>query len=314
MIYAPIVFFTYNRPFHTEKSINSLKSDTISKDSYLYVFSDGPKNNEDIEKVNKVRNIIKNINGFKKVFLIEKEENFGLANSIINGVTDVINKHGRAIVLEDDLICSKKFLRFMNEMLIFYENEFKVFSITGYNFPKDLMKIPKSYKYDIYFSPRCSSWGWATWQNRWEKADWDLKDFDDFLKNKKLLKKYILSGEDKIEMLKAQRQGKIDSWATRWEYAQFKNNAYTAYPVNSFVNNIGFDGSGINCDYESKYSFKEGLKDQNDYFRYPPKIKLNNKIMREFRKVFMKDKLRHFKKIIKIIIFYDKWKKKNQAI
>jgi hypothetical protein len=305
---SPIAFFVYNRPFHTKKSIESLVRNNLAGNSDLFIFSDAAKDDSVLEDVKEVRKFIKTISGFKNIEIIEREKNLGLANSIINGVTSVIEKYGKVIVIEDDLICSTNFLRFINEALEFYEDKKKIFSVTGYNYPERLMKIPRNYNYDVYFCPRCSSWGWGTWKDRWEKADWKLKNIDEFLKNKKLRKEYSYSGEDKIDMLIAQIQGKIDSWATRWEYTQFINNGYTVYPVKSFINNIGFDGTGINSGYDKKYFYEEGLIDLDYNIKFIDDIKLNKEIMREFGKIFKKDKLYNLKKIIKKLIFYNKWK------
>lgn len=308
---APIAFFVYNRPLHAKKTIESLLRNNLADKSCLYIFSDAPRNDNFIKKVKEVRDYIKTISGFKNIEIIEREKNLGLADSIISGVTYVINKYGKVIVIEDDLVCLNNFLRFMNDALEFYEYKKKVFSVTGYNYPENLMKIPHNYKHDIYFCPRCSSWGWGTWKDRWDKADWEFKDAGEFLKDKKLQKLYSKSGEDKVEMIIAQIEGKIDSWATRWEYTHFKNDAYSVYPVKSLLNNIGFDGTGVNCGYDKKYFYTGELKDYKYNIKFLEDIKLDKEIMRRFRKIFRKDKLNNLKKIIKKIIFYDKWNKKN---
>jgi GT2 family glycosyltransferase len=185
---APIVLFVYNRLEHTKKTVKALKKNELAKDSVLYIYSDGAKNEENILKVKEIRNYIKTITGFKDIIIKESKNNKGLANSIINGVTEVIDKHGKVIVLEDDLVTSPVFLNYMNHLLEKYENEKKLYSITGYNHPKKIMKIPKKYNYDIYFNPRAASWSWATWKDRWDNVDWDIKDFDEFLKNQKKVK------------------------------------------------------------------------------------------------------------------------------
>lgn len=308
---APIAFFVYNRPEHTKKSIDSLAKNYWTKDSILYVFSDGPRNEKDSSLINKVREIIKNTDGFKKVKIIESDKNLGLANSIIGGVSEVIKRHGTVIVIEDDLIMARNFLRFTNEALQFYKDNDKVFSITGYNFPPSLMNIPKDYNKDVYFSPRCSSWGWGTWEDRWVKADWELKDFDSFIKDKKQQRLYNYSGDDKTEMLIAQKTGKIDSWAIRWDYAHFKNDAFCVYPVHSFVDNIGFDRSGRHCDDYMGYSHGGKLEEKEYNIKLEPVAKLDKKAMREFRKIFSRGFKYRAKQLIKRIIFYDRLQKKS---
>lgn len=314
MSLAPIAFFVYNRPFHIRKSIESLIKNDLAGESDIFIFSDAPKNDSIMDDVKEVRKYIKTISGFKNMEIIEREKNLGLANSIINGVTFVINKYGKVIVIEDDLLCLNNFLRFMNDALEFYTDKKKIFSVTGYNYPENLMRIPRNYNYDVYFCPRCSSWGWGTWKDRWDKADWEFKDSEKFLKDKKLQKLYAFSGDDKVEMMIAQIEGKIDSWATRWEYTHFKKDAYSVYPVKSLLNNIGFDGTGINSGYDKKYFYANGLEDFKYDVIFLDDIKLNKEIMVEFSKIFKKGKLYNLKKFIKKIIFYDKWNKKNKEI
>ncbi|MFW6016806.1 MAG: glycosyltransferase, partial [bacterium] len=238
---SPIVLFVYNRPEHTKKTIKALKKNKLADKSKLFIFSDGEKSANDKQKVKEVRKIINKIDGFKQGKVFESEENKGLANSVIDGVTKIINQYGKVIVLEDDLITSKNFLRYMNRALDFYEEDKKIWSISGYNLP---IGIPDDYKHDVYLSYRASSWGWATWKDRWDKIDWDINDYSEFINDKSAQKLFNRGGSDMKNMLKSQMEGKIDSWAIRWCYNQFKNDSYTIYPVVSKVKNIGMDGSG----------------------------------------------------------------------
>jgi len=281
---APIVLFVYNRPRHTRQTIDALKKNKLADKSKLFVFSDGFKDSEGKNKVVEVRKYIKKISGFKKIEIIEREANFGLANSIIDGVTKIINEYGKIIVMEDDLIVSSAFLDYMNNLLDIYKNEKKVFCVTGYNHPSSLMKIPSEYKYDIYFNPRAASWSWGTWKDRWNKADWEVEDYGMFKKDKKLQKDFNLGGSDMSNMLKEQMEGKIDSWAIRWCYILFKNNAYCIYPIKSYVNNIGLDGSGVHCDLAGKYrNYELNMKTK---IRLPNNITLNKQLIRNFKKVY----------------------------
>ena len=157
MSLAPIILFVYNRPGHTKQTVESLKNNLLAKESDLFIFSDGPKNNLDEKLVNEVREFIKSINGYRQINVIEKNENIGLANSIISGVTTVLNEFKKSIIVEDDLVSSPFFLKYMNEALNFYQDENKIFSISGYSYPID---IPVKYNKDIYLLPRASSWGW----------------------------------------------------------------------------------------------------------------------------------------------------------
>jgi hypothetical protein len=291
-IIAPIALFVYNRPRHTRKTLEALKANDLARKSKLFIFSDGHKSNKDRKKVEEVREIVDKAEGFESVEVIKREENWGLANSVIAGVSEVVERYGKVIVLEDDLITSPSFLDYMNSMLDSYKDEKKVFSISGYNHPSSLMKIPESYPYDVYFNPRASSWGWATWKDRWEKADWEVKDFDEFLKNQDLQKKFNQGGEDMAKMLIRQMNGEIDSWAIRWCYAHFKNNAYCIYPVVSYIDNIGHDGSGVHCGKARKNKFKNNNLNQKKELVLPEEIKIDEKMMVNFRKVYEKRQIK----------------------
>ena len=238
---APIILFVYNRPEHTKKTINALKLNKLASESTLFIFADGNKNVKDRNSVNEVRSYISTITGYKEINITLRDENLGLADSVISGVTEVIEKYGKAIVLEDDIVTSTYFLKFMNEALNFYEKDKRIYSISGYNFP---IEIPKEYQHKIYISPRPSSWGWATWKNRWEKVDWNPIEIT-LLKNKRSLNSLMdKAGKDLAPMLLKSVEGKINSWSARFTYSQIKNETYSIFPVKSLVKNIGADATG----------------------------------------------------------------------
>ena len=285
-MYSPIALFTYNRPLHTQKTIEALHNNTLAKDSILYIFSDAAKNKEQESKVNEVRKYIHTIQGFKKVIIIERQQNLGLDPSIISGVSEILNRYNKIIVLEDDLITSPVFLEYMNNMLDIYQNIENVYSITGYNHPPSLMRIPSDYKYDVYFNQRAASWGWGTWKDRWENVDWDIKDFDEFKNNKQTQKKFNQGGNDMSDMLITQMSGKIDSWAIRWGYHHFKENAYCVCPINSYVSNIGHDGTGVHCGTSDKFAIPAENLSININIKLPPGIILDKRIQSNFRNVY----------------------------
>jgi len=262
---TPIILFVYNRPWHTKQTIESLQKNELAKDSDLFIYSDAPKIEDSIKKVEEVRAYIKTVIGFKNIIIIERYKNFGLAKNIIEGVTEVVEKYGKIIVLEDDLVTSKYFLKFMNEALNFYNDIDKIFVVSGYSHD---VKLSKGYDFDVYTSYRSSSWGWATWKDRWSEIDWDIKDYPEFIKNKEKVKKFDKSG-NLSGMLKDQMEGRIDSWAIRRTYSQFKLGKYTVFPVVSLLKNIGMDGSGTHYNKKdvNRSSFKDNIfeKFSKDY-------------------------------------------------
>jgi hypothetical protein len=290
---SPIVLFVYNRPEHTRRTVESLLKNALSDKSALFIFSDGAKNDRDEQKVKAVRDYIKAIKGFDKIEIVLREKNFGLANSVISGITEVFKQNDRVIVMEDDIIASPSFLTFMNKALVFYQEDKKIFSVSGYPYP---IKISGSYKKDIFISYRGSSWGWAIWKDRWELIDWEVIDFSTFISDKNAQKLFERGGEDLTPMLKAQMKGDIDSWAIRSAYAHFKNNAYCLYPVVTLSKNIGTDKSGTHSssskklDVELQESDKEIILDHN--------LELREEIITQIQELF---KLNIVRKIINYI-------------
>ena len=280
----PIVLFVYNRPDHLRHTIEALVKNTLAEKSKLFIYSDGPKNQSDAEKIMSVRKYIHSISGFKEVEIIEREKNYGLAKSVITGVSEVFTSSSKVIIMEDDMISSRGFLSYMYELLNFYENNRTIFSVTGYTFP---IKIPYDYPYEIYLAHRASSWGWGTWKDRWEKVDWDVNDYDFFIGDKTQTEKFKKGGDDLIRMLKNQKTGRIDSWAIIWTYTHFKNKAYCIYPVRSLIKNIGADESGVHMNKTKKYDVD--LTEDNSTIPLIKDIKPNEEILKNFQTFFKKN-------------------------
>ena len=287
---APIVLFVYNRPWHTKKTIEALKNNELAGESDLFIFADNTIDDKNKESVDVVRSYVKTIDGFKSVNIVERETNFGLAKNVISGVTEVIDRYNKVIVLEDDIVCSRIYLSYMNKLLSYFQYNEKIYSVTGYTFP---IKIPAEYKYDVYFSLRASSWGWGTWKDRWEIVDWDVEDYDSFIMNPGHIKSFNNGGDDLTLMLRNQVEGKIDSWSIIWSYTHFKNNSYCVYPTKSRLENIGADGSGIHTDRTKKYDVL--LNENETKLILTEEIILNDEIILNFQKFFSQNKL---KKII----------------
>jgi hypothetical protein len=236
---APIALFVYNRPDHTRKTIEALSGNELAPQSRLIVFSDGPRDNNDVLLVEQVRDYISTIRGFESVSIIPSKANKGLANSIISGVTSVLSEYDRVIVLEDDLVTSPQFLRYMNNSLDFYENDEAVISIHGYIYPVK-ERLP-----DYFFVKGADCWGWATWSRGWKMFEPDGKILLKELERRQLLNEFDYGGAYRYsKMLKKQITGKNDSWAIRWYASAFIHEKLTLYPGKSYVQNIGNDASG----------------------------------------------------------------------
>lgn len=291
---APVVMFVYNRLDSVEQTIENLKRNELADQTDLFVFSDAAKKEKQTKDVNLVRKYIHKINGFKSVHIIEAEKNKGLAKSVITGVTEIINQRGKVIVVEDDLITAPQFLSFMNDALDFYEGEKKIWSISGYQFP---FELPKAYQKSIYVAYRSSSWGWATWKDRWETIDWEIKDYNDYKYNPIKISKFCRGGTDLDKMLRHQMQGKIDSWAIRWCYNQYEQGKLTIYPTKSLVNSIGTDGRGTHCDPTS-VRFSQILATEFKY-EFEHELPIDREVMKRYRKVVNRSILRKVRNIVK---------------
>ncbi len=239
---APIVLFTYNRLAHTQQTVEALQRNVYARESRLIIYSDAPKNETAKEEVAAVRSYLKGVDGFKEITLIERETNWGLARNIIDGVTKVVKRYGKIIVLEDDIVTSKYFLKYMNDALEIYKNEERVMAISGYMFP-----LKENITEETYFLKSGFCWGWGTWAERWAEfkrdPEWAVNAF-----SKEEIYHFTTEGtSDAWEQVLANKKGKLYTWAIFWNIAIFKRNGYTLLPSISLSKNIGMDGSGEHC-------------------------------------------------------------------
>lgn len=242
MNFAPILLFVYNRLQHTQRCIESLLNNSLSKESELFIYSDAAKDTTDQKKVEEVRQYIHTIQGFKRITIIERNDNWGLARSIIDGVTTQINQYGRVIVLEDDLVVAPYFLQFMNDALETYKNEPKIGHIQACDFTQD-PALP-----DTFLIKWTGSWGWATWDRAWKHFNPNGKELLQELKQRKLTYTFDFNGKYGFtRMLQRQIEGKNNSWAIRWNASLFLKDILSLNVGRSLVQNEGFDGSGTNC-------------------------------------------------------------------
>ena len=286
--------------YHTWQTIEHLKNNVLARDSDLIIFSDGSKTDKDENEVQELRNYLRSIKGFNSCTVIEREENYGLAKNIIEGVTEVINRSGKVIVLEDDLATSKNFLCYMNESLEHYRHRRDVFSISGYT--SDLPSLRK-YDDDTYLSYRPSSWGWATWRHQWDDIDWSVSDFKEFINNKEEVKKFNRGGMDMARMLNDHMKGKNDSWAIRWSYEMYKREQYSIHPQVSKIQNIGFGEGATHCTGIDIYRTTIDLT-KHCRFSFCDALKVDETIIKEFRYQFS-----YMNKAIKRIQEYIRWRR-----
>jgi len=243
-----IAVFAYNRPEHLKRVLSGLRRNGIE---HLYIFADGPKNEDDKQQVSDVRNIIAQID-WCQTTVTARDRNLGLAESLTSGIERVFEDHDRIIVLEDDCIPASNFVSFMNIFLERYAGDERVMNINGYSPPID---IPDDYPYDVYFTYRSSSWGWATWRSAWEQFNRDPLSLEELEAKKAEVRRATKkAGKDLYPMMRNQLEGNIDSWAVWWSFAIAVNDGLCLNPVNSKVRNIGHDGTGTHTGESEKYN------------------------------------------------------------
>jgi hypothetical protein len=247
---SPIIIFTYNRLDHLDTLILSLKKNVLFAKSKVLVYSDGPKNEIDDDKIKKIRIYLKKNLISNNSEIIERTINLGLSKNVIGGITQAFETYDQLIILEDDLEVSPFFLNYMNDALNLYDSSENVASISGYMYPIDA----KNFSNDYFFLKLVESWGWGTWKRAWNNFETDSVKLKQEIDERQLVKEFDLSsGISYYKMLKDNINGLNDSWAVRWYASTFLKNMKTLFPSKSFVTNIGMDNSGENCNYTTVY-------------------------------------------------------------
>ncbi len=240
---APIGIITYSRIDHLKKTIESLQENLLAKDSDIYIFIDGPKK-EDKAKVDTVKEYVKTIQGFKKVYIKCRDVNGRLEN-YFNGVEFILKRYKKIIFLEDDNVVSATFLKYMNDGLNFYKDDKSVMAINGFNIP---IEYPENSDNEYYKSSYFNAWGYATWEDRGilniEKYG---GQYDEIMSDKVLYKKIEQVHPRLVNGLKLIKEGVINAGDYKITFHLIKNDLYVIKPIKSFVNNIGNDGSGVHC-------------------------------------------------------------------
>ncbi len=252
MSYAPIVLFAYNRPIHMKKTLDALAQNSEATESILYIYCDGPKancNENLLANINEVRAIADTESRFEKVEVIKREGNYGLAENIRDGVSTVVNLYDNVIVLEDDIVVSKGFLKYMNNALDLYKYDERIMHISGYMYPHS-EELPETFFYNVTLC-----WGWATWNRAWFHFNNDAIHLWQTIESNELWRAFEKFGGERLRSQLADNiTGKLNTWFVKWHASVLLNGGYTLFPSKSLVQNIGFDNSGIHTG------------DQNDYF------------------------------------------------
>lgn len=243
----PLLLFAYNRPRHLRRTLKALAGNRGASDTDLVLYSDGPKNTRDAEKVRRVRAVAKEATGFRSVRRVERTENLGLAASIRRGVGEALEEAAAVTVMEDDLLTGPGFLEWMQRCLTQYAGDDRLLSVSGYLPPRWRLRAPGN-RPPVWLSPRPMSWGWGTWREAWRSVAWDRAECEDFVNSPALQARFAeVCGADVPGMLRASVEGRLDSWAIRFAYEHARRGRYALLPGETCIKPIGFDGSGVHC-------------------------------------------------------------------
>ena len=253
---APIVVFAYNRPDLLERTLKALSKNDLAVQSDLYVYCDGPKTNASVEQIERIvecRKIAHAISGFKSHVVIERSTNIGLKANIVSAVTEIVNEYGRIIVIEDDIVTSPGFLRYMNDALEMYKDDERVMHISGYMWPHR-WPLPETF----FYQAPCP-WGWATWSRAWKYYNDNTAEIYDYWKTR--WNEFNSFGGNYLQkQLEENYNSTLNTWYVKWHAAMRQRDALALYPGNSLVDNRGFGGDATNCYATDKFDVKLGKK------------------------------------------------------
>ncbi len=310
----PITLITYNRPFHTYKTLEALSQNHQAKDTNLYVYSDGPKGSQDEEQIERTLKVVESFNkSFNSILISKSDKNNGMAKNMRDALRSIFFEHkaSASIILDDDILTSRDFLFFMNKSIEKYKENKKIWHVSGFNYPV-FDEESYSFSKDAFFWRVMTCWGWATWKDRYESFENDILAKDPyFLKSiftEEMKKKFQLdldiseSTMDFWQQIEDNASKKIYSWAIFWYAHIFRNNGLCLNPVRTLVYNNGFDGSGTNCGKDNIYSSELFNKvSLDEKIKFPIIVKEDKIMVDLIRKYFTKPKFYKFRLFFRLL-------------
>ena len=297
----PILLITFNRPEHTRQTIDALR---VQQPPLVYVFQDGPRNGNEADQVNctKVREVIESgIDWPCELHTSYSETNRGCRDAIIYAITEVLKLHESVVVIEDDIITSPAFYSYMCKALDYYKDRKTVFSISGHSHSPSRFKVPEDYDYDVYASPRLFNWGWGTWRDRWEQADWSFSYYEDFMKHPSEKQAFCRGGDDLLPMLVDEKNGRSSAWDIQFAYAHFRNHAVSIVPCVSYTMNIGQDGSGTHSGVLESSCCESTALNQNENPLFLDNLHFDSRIINPLYSLFTRKKRPKWQKAINYV-------------
>lgn len=303
--HAPIVMISYNRPGFVRLSMNNMVLANGSADHDVFMFIDGPRNNEDKVKQDEIQAIASSYKKrLPKLTIIRRDSNYGCRRNIVEAISQIISKYGKVIVIEDDVLVSRTFLDYMDKSLDFYEDDKLIWSINAYQSPN--LRIPKDYPNDVYLDPVNMCWGWGTWIDRWNQVDFDLKNWETEKTKPEIVSRLNKAGRHLIDMIEAQATGRLKTWDVQCAYHIVKNGLMTIEPKYQLSKNIGFDAAvgGVHNDFDLPFISRQ------PYYNFLPRLtsglKHDPRIFRQFEWIAYPRNLlvRILRKLWKIMAYF----------
>ena len=296
----PLILIVFNRPEHTRRTIEAL---SVQQPPLVYVYQDGPRkdNMSDVAMCDEVKQTIeRHLNWPCELHTFYSNFNRGCRDAVIYAITEVLKKHKTVIVVEDDIITSPAFYSYMCKALDYYENRKTVFSISGHSHSPAKFKVPDDYAYDVFASPRLFNWGWGTWADRWEQADWSFSYYDGFIERPFEQQAFCRGGDDLFPMLVDEKNGRSSAWDIQFAFAHFRNHAVSIVPCESYTYNIGQDGSGTHSHIVHEQNYYSSLN-KNDKPVFLDNLYFDSRLINLLNSVFTARKRPKWQKIINYV-------------
>ena len=297
----PVLLITFNRPDHTKRTIDALRT---QQPPLVYVYQDGPRDGNELDKTKceLVKQVINtSIDWPCELHFDVSVNNRGCRDSVIYAITEVLKCHDCVIVVEDDIVTSPAFYSFMCLALDYYKDRKAVFSVSGHSHSPSKFKVPNDYPYDVFASPRLFNWGWGTWKDRWEQTDWSFLYYDELMMNPYEQDAFNRGGDDLTPMLVDEKSGKSSAWDIQFAFAHFQNHAVSIVPCESYTHNIGMDGTGTHCGALDDSLLDYPALKQNPHPRLIDTLYFDSRIINMLHSIFARKKRPLWQKIINII-------------
>jgi len=237
-----VLFLVFNRPDTTAKVFEEIRN---AKPPRLYVAADGPRRGKEgeAERVEQVRRIATAVDWPCTVNTLFREHNLGCKYAVSSAISWFFDNEEQGIILEDDCLPSQSFFWFCETTLEFYKNDESIFSVSGSIRGAQQPDTDKLVFKSNYFN----MWGWASWRRVWK-----LYDVEYFKKgNLKFLNESLFNDQSVLRFWKnieiKMKKGLINTWDYQMMFLIFESSAYTIYPVNNLVSNIGFGVDATHC-------------------------------------------------------------------